>query len=57
MRGFRNDSKEEAMLLSILGGTDPGKVEWAESIMGQVRTKGFDLDEAGNIIALEKPAE
>jgi uncharacterized RmlC-like cupin family protein len=56
MRGFRNDSAEEAVLLSILGGTDPGKVEWAESILGKVRAKGYDLDDNGNIIALAKQA-
>jgi hypothetical protein len=44
------------VLLSILGGTDPGKVEWAESILGKVRAKGYDLDDNGNIIALAKQA-
>jgi len=54
MRGFRNDSREEALLLSILGGTDPGKVDWAESILQRVRTKGYELDERGNIVTLAK---
>jgi quercetin dioxygenase-like cupin family protein len=55
MRGFRNDSDHEALLLAIVGGTDPGRVEWIDTVMSAVREKGFDLDHAGKIIELAKP--
>jgi uncharacterized RmlC-like cupin family protein len=52
LRGFRNDSAAEALLLAIVGGTDPGRVDWAANVMAAVRGQGFDLDEAGKIIEL-----
>ncbi len=54
MRGFRNDSDHEALLLAIVGGTDPGRVEWTDSVMSAVREKGFDLDAGGKIVELAK---
>jgi len=50
MRGFRNDSAEEAYMLALVGGDDPGRVAWANDVMQAVRDKGFDLDEKGKII-------
>lgn len=50
MRGFRNDSGHEAVMLSILGGTDPGHVTWSDDILKAARAKGYALDEKGNII-------
>jgi mannose-6-phosphate isomerase-like protein (cupin superfamily) len=49
MRGFRNDGSEEAVLLSILGGTNPGKVGWNDSVLDAVKARGYALDEDGNI--------
>ena len=49
MRGFRNESAEEAMLLVVVGGTDPGRVDWTGTVMDAVRRQGFDLDEKGKI--------
>jgi len=54
MRGFRNDSDGEALLLAIVGGTDPGKVDWANDVREQVRARGFDLGADGKIIELKK---
>ena len=54
MRGFRNDSAEEAYLLAIVGGDDPGRVAWADDVMNAVRERGFDLDEKGKIVELGK---
>jgi mannose-6-phosphate isomerase-like protein (cupin superfamily) len=54
MRGFRNDGEGEALLLAIVGGTDPGKVDWAQDVREQVRARGFDLDAGGKIIELSK---
>jgi uncharacterized RmlC-like cupin family protein len=52
MRGFRNDSAEDAYMLAIVGGDDPGRVAWAGDVMDAVRAKGFDLDEKGKIIEI-----
>jgi hypothetical protein len=54
MRGFRNESAEEACMLAIVGGDDPGRVAWAGNVMSQVRDKGFDLDEKGKIVQVAK---
>jgi hypothetical protein len=48
-RGFRNDSPHEAMMLSILGGTDPGHVTWADDIIAAAGAKGYRLDQKGAI--------
>ena len=50
MRGFRNESAEEAYMLAIVGGDDPGRVAWANDVMRAVRDKGFDLDAEGKIV-------
>lgn len=54
MRGFRNESPHEALMLAIVGGTDPGSVDWAEDVRQAVREKGFDVDPKGKIIELAK---
>jgi quercetin dioxygenase-like cupin family protein len=54
MRGFRNDGADEAYLLAIVGGDDPGRVAWANDVMNAVREKGFDLDERGKIVEVGK---
>ena len=54
MRAFRNDGDTEALLLAIVGGTDPGKVDWAEDVRQAVRARGFDLDPRGKIIELPR---
>jgi uncharacterized RmlC-like cupin family protein len=50
MRGFRNESAEDAYLLAIVGGDDPGRVAWASTVMRAVRERGFDLDDEGKIV-------
>ena len=54
MRGFRNDSAEEAFMLALVGGDDPGRVAWADQVMTAVREKGFDLDERGKIVEVTR---
>ncbi len=49
MRGFRNDSPVDAYLLTIIGGSDPGRVTWSDALLAAARAKGFDLDADGNI--------
>lgn len=55
LRGFRNESEGEALLLAIVGGTDPGKVDWAATVREAVRERGFDVDEKGRIVELPRP--
>ena len=50
MRGFRNESDQDAYLLAIVGGDDPGRVAWTKDVMTAVRDKGFDLDAEGKIV-------
>jgi len=54
LRGFRNDSAEEALLLALVGGDDPGRVAWVPSVLEAVKQKGFGLDEKGQIMELAK---
>ena len=55
MRGFRNDGDEEAYILAILSGTDPGKVEWARDVLDDARQAGFELDAQGHITGHATP--
>ncbi len=52
LRGFRNDSDHEALLLALVGGQDPGKVAWIGTVLDAVKEKGFGLDEKGQIVEL-----
>jgi len=36
MRSFENISEKTALLLSILGGREPGNVVWSESIQSKM---------------------
>ena len=54
MRGFRNVSDDEGLLLVVLGGSDPGQVEWTGQVLDAVREKGFDLDGRGKILEVAK---
>ena len=51
MRGFRNSGKENGHLMTILGGSDPGRVTWPSDILEQaLETTGAYLDEDGDLI-------
>jgi len=49
MRGFRNETPVDAFMLTIIGGTDPGKVVWNEKLLAAVRSIGYQIDEHGAI--------
>ena len=53
MRGFRNVGDGHAYLMAILGGTDAGRVDWAESVLKRARETGLSLDAQGNVVAAE----
>lgn len=55
MRGFRNESASEALIMAIVGGTDPGRVDWVPAVTDAARARGFALDVRGKIIELAAP--
>ncbi len=49
MRGFRNVGEETAMMLAVVGGNDPGRVGWPDSLREAARRSGLVIDEGGNL--------
>lgn len=52
-RGFRNASDDDAYLLAITGGQDPGQITWPQAIVEQAEERGLTRDEEGNIVELD----
>jgi len=51
-RGFRNASDDpDSTLIAIIGGPDPGKVDWHPSVIEEARKTGLSVDDDGNLIA------
>ena len=50
MRGFRNISDGEQLLLAIIGGEDAGKVEWPEDLIKRAEGAGISRNASGNIV-------
>ena len=44
MRGFRNISPEQAILIAILGGDNVGNVTWSQSLLDAAEGKGITCD-------------
>ena len=42
-RGFRNVGAEEALLVGIAGGQDPGRINWPEPVRSAARAAGLTL--------------
>jgi mannose-6-phosphate isomerase-like protein (cupin superfamily) len=42
-RGFRNVGPEDALLIGIAGGHDPGNINWPEPVRAAARAVGIDL--------------
>ncbi|HEU0216007.1 MAG TPA: cupin domain-containing protein [Stellaceae bacterium] len=50
-RGFRNGSDDsEATLIALVGGPDPGKVDWHPSVIDAARKTGLAVDDAGHLL-------
>ena len=50
-RGFRNGSDDpDATLIAVVGGPDPGKVDWHPSVIEAARATGLDVDDEGHLI-------
>ena len=53
-RGFRNASEDpDSTLIAIVGGPDPGKVDWYPSVLEEARATGLAVDGDGNLIVGE----
>jgi quercetin dioxygenase-like cupin family protein len=53
-RGFRNAGDDpEATLIAIVGGPDPGKVDWHPSIIAAARGTGLSVDDEGRLVIAE----
>ena len=52
MRGFRNESDSTAMMLAVVGGKDPGRVGWPESLKAMAKDAGLMIDDDGNLVEL-----
>lgn len=50
MRGFRNESDETALLLVVVGGTEPGRVDWTPEVVKAAAAKGFHRDAGGVLV-------
>ena len=51
LRGFRNAGEDEAVLLSILGGTDPGRVVWSPRVLEKAKATGLvEVTERGELV-------
>ncbi len=50
MRGFRNVGEEHGYIMAILGGTDAGRVAWAQRVLDQAAETGLSLDTEGNVV-------
>lgn len=53
MRGFRNAGTETAMMLAVVGGHDPGRVGWPQSMKDMAHAAGLMLDAQGNLREVE----
>jgi quercetin dioxygenase-like cupin family protein len=53
-RGFRNAGDDPAAtLIAIVGGPDPGKVDWHPSVIEAARATGLSVDDEGRLIVAE----
>ena len=50
-RGFRNAGDDpEATLIAVVGGPDPGKVDWHPSVIEAARKTGLAVDDEGHLL-------
>ena len=41
------------MMLAVVGGKDPGRVGWPESLKEMAKDAGLTIDEEGNLVEVE----
>jgi quercetin dioxygenase-like cupin family protein len=50
-RGFRNVGDEpDSLLIALVGGPDPGKVDWHPTVVEEARKTGLSVDDDGNLV-------
>jgi quercetin dioxygenase-like cupin family protein len=50
-RGFRNVGDEpDSLLIALVGGPDPGKVDWHPTVIEEARKTGLYVDDDGNLV-------
>src|ERR1700730_11373866 len=53
-RGFRNGGGDpQATMIALVGGPDPGKVDWHPSVLESARRTGPSVDDEGRLIVAE----
>lgn len=53
-RGFRSASDDpDATLIAVVGGPDPGKVDWHPSVIEAARQTGLSVDDEGRLIVAD----
>lgn len=53
-RGFRSASDDpDATLIAVVGGPDPGKVDWHPSVIEAARRTGLSVDDEGRLIVAD----
>jgi quercetin dioxygenase-like cupin family protein len=53
-RGFRNAGDDpDATLIAIVGGPDPGKVDWHPSVVERARSTGLSVDDEGRLVVAD----
>ncbi|MBM3560954.1 MAG: cupin domain-containing protein [Alphaproteobacteria bacterium] len=54
-RGFTLVSSEpDALLIGLIGGPDPGHVDWHPDVLKETRAAGYELDAKGNLRQIAK---
>ncbi|MCZ6590262.1 MAG: cupin domain-containing protein [Alphaproteobacteria bacterium] len=57
-RGFRSASDDpDALLIAVIGGPDPGKVDWHPKVIEDARATGLEVDDEGNLREVSEAAE
>ncbi len=57
-RGFRSASDDpDALLVAVIGGPDPGKVDWHPTVIEDARATGLEVDDEGNLREVLDAAE
>lgn len=51
-RGFRNAGDEEAYLMALTGGEDPGRVTWPTKIVDEAERLGLARNDDGDLVEL-----
>lgn len=49
-RGFHNIGDESALMLAIIGGTNPGKVLWPQETIDEAKKHGIEFDVTGDLV-------